>query len=75
MKTLLDISDEDLQNVQKYYRISTKKEAVNFALRQAVKAAEREKLVTESGSFDGFDSASELIEQRENDSVRVFCLD
>lgn len=74
MKTTLDIPEEKIATVQNAYNIHTKRDAVIFALDEAVKRYKIEKLIDKLGTFENFMTQEDLRTMRDLDTPRDFSL-
>lgn len=70
MKTTVDIPPGKISTVQKIYHIHTKRDAIIFALDEAVRRHKIEKLVEKHGTFDDFMTQKDLREMRDRDTAR-----
>ena len=66
MKTTIDIPENELQDVIRYTKASTKKEAIITAVREFNSSVRRAELAKEFGTFKDFITKEELIKLREN---------
>ena len=74
MKTTLDIPENSILAVQKFYNIHTKRDAVIFALEEAAKRYKIEKLIEKLGTFEDFMTQDDLREMRDRDINRDISL-
>ena len=74
MKTTLDIPEEKIFAVQNCFNLHTKREAVIFALDEALKRYKIEKLVEKLGTFEDFMTQDDLRSMRNLDTARDISL-
>jgi len=76
MKTLVDISNGALREVQDIYQIRTKKAAIEFALNEAIRMKKLRDLADSLGTFKDSEimSQAELREMRKRDTSRIFSI-
>lgn len=74
MKTLVDISADTIQEVQKMYHLRTKKAAIEFALNEVIRMKKLRDLADSMGTFKDSEimSQAELKKMRKRDTSRVF---
>lgn len=74
MRTIIDIPDSSLEDIQKTFNISTKKEAVTFALNEVLRYKRLKDLAAEMGNYDdhAFITVADLKKNRKHDSARHF---
>lgn len=70
MRTTLDIPKEKISAIQKIYHINTMREAVIYALDEALRRHKIEKLIEKHGTFESFMTQKDLREMRDRDTSR-----
>ena len=66
MKTTIEIPDEDLQQVMKYTKAKTKREAVVYAIKDFNRRKRLAQLAKVLGTFEDFMSQDDLKKMRED---------
>lgn len=76
MKTLIDIPQGTISQVQKIYNLKTKKDAVLFALNEVIRMKKLRDLAELSGTFKDSEimSQAELKKMRRRDTSRIFSI-
>jgi Arc/MetJ family transcription regulator len=76
MKTLIDIPQGAIGEVQKIYKLRTKKEAVVFALNEVIRYKKLRDLADLSGTFKDSEimSQADLKKMRRRDTSRIFSI-
>lgn len=69
MKTTLDIPKYKISAIQKIYHISTKREAVIYALDETLRRYKIEKLIEKLGTFEDFMTQDDLKAMRNRDTT------
>ncbi len=64
MKTTINIPDQELEDVMKFTRAKTKREAVNFAIADFNRRMRMANLMRHAGTCDNLTSPTELQSQR-----------
>lgn len=74
MRTTLDIDDTILEETLQSTGASSKKKAVEIALREYIRTKQRQDLISRIGTWNDFDLTLEDLEKLRNESYRHFVL-